>query len=100
MYPAGELTLLLARKTALRGRIAVRRLTCAADAAEVARPLVMLDQAIATWRQLQPVTRLAAVPIGFWLTRSFGRRFRLRASLLRWGLLIGNAIRGFTGQPA
>lgn len=102
MYPHGELTRLLDRKAELRRRIAVSRLACMIDAAEVTRPLAWLDQVAATWRGMRPLVRLAAVPLGLWLLRSFRRRFRVVSTVLRWGPLVLGALRGvtrFAGGP-
>ena len=98
MYPHGELAHLAARKAALRRRIARTRQQCVSHAAGVARPLRWLDQAIAIWRQVQPVMGLAVVPIGFWVMRAFSRRHRVMGSLLRWGPLLLNVVRGFTAR--
>lgn len=96
MYPHGELAELQRRKAALRRRIAASRVACTVHAAGVMRPLRWIDQAVAWWRQLQPLVRLTAVPLGFLAVRSFGRRFRLMGALLRWGPLALNVLRGLT----
>ena len=97
MFPHGELTAVLARKAGLRRRIARSRLECLVNAAEVTRPIAWLDHAIETWRQMQPLLRLAVVPLGFCLMRLFGPRVRVLPQLLRWGPLVRSAFRVFTG---
>jgi len=86
MYPTAELTALARRKVALREKISVNRLRCATLAGQVARPLNWIDRALAQWRKISPMTKLAALPLGLLLrravvpgrkTRFFGRAMRL-----------------------
>jgi hypothetical protein len=84
MYPNGELTRLAARKSALRLQIGHRRLECAHAAAGVERPLAWLARAIAFWRRISPVAKLAAIPLVLLLKRTLLPRAGLFTSLLRW----------------
>lgn len=77
MHPRENLTVIAAAKSALRLRIACRRIRCADALVHVARPLVWLDQAQATWRRIAPFARLAAAT---WRSRprdGFGPRTRV-----------------------
>jgi hypothetical protein len=87
MYPNGELNELAAQKFALRRRIQVRRAECAIAAEGAARPIEWLDRAIATWRKISPLTKVAAVPLAMLLKRTLFRRAKILGSLLRWGPL-------------
>ena len=94
MYTDRELTRLAAHKAGLRRGIALRRIQCAGAAARIAQPLAWLDRALALWRRLSPFTRLAAVPLGFLVTRAAFFRRGILGSLLRWGPLAFAAVRG------
>jgi len=93
MYPDRELIRLATRKTAVRRRIAVRRAQCAKAAARVARPVVLLDRAVAYWRRLPLLAKVAAVPLVLLAKRAIFPRRKILRSLLRWGLLAFNAVR-------
>jgi hypothetical protein len=97
MYSDRELTALATGKAVLRQRIALRRAQCARAAAEVMRPVAWLDHALAQWRRLSPLVKLAAVPLGFLLKRSTAPRARVLGSLLRWAPLMLGAVRILTG---
>jgi hypothetical protein len=94
MYPDRELSRLAAAKAVIRMDIAVRRVECAQAAAEVARPLEWLDRALAFWRRVSPLAKLAVVPLGLLLRRWVLRRHKLLGALLRWGPLAAGAVRG------
>jgi hypothetical protein len=70
MYPAGELTDIARRKAVLCARISVGRSRCATFAGDVVRPLNWLDRAIAQWRKIPPVAKIAAVPLGLLFRRA------------------------------
>ncbi len=93
MYPTGELKVLGAGKDALRRRISMRRVQCAAAAARVARPLEWVERGVAAWRRILPWAMAAAVPLGFLFRRRISRRWRPLAAALRWGPLVFDAAR-------
>ncbi len=97
MYTERELIRLAAHKHALRLRITRRRTECAVALAGVGQPLQWLDRMLALWRRVSPLMKFAAVPLGFLLKRSAGRRPRLLGRLLRWLPLIVGAFRVLTG---
>lgn len=97
MYPRQELSILAGRKAVLLGRIGLQRELCAAAAARAARPLKLLDRGIARWRRLSPFVKFAAIPLGFLLKRSLGRRARVLGGMMRWGPIVLGAVRGFAG---
>lgn len=84
MYPTQELNRLAIRKVALRRSITLHRLQCTKAAAEVVRPLQWLDRLMSTWRQFSPLTKLAAVPLGYLVKRTISSRLKLLGSLFRW----------------
>ncbi|MGA3007291.1 MAG: hypothetical protein ABSE59_05300 [Opitutaceae bacterium] len=91
MYPQPELTRLADCKAALQRNIAVRRAHCAKAAARAARPLDWLDRVRTFGRKLSPFAQLAAVPLGFLLTRTLFSRRKSLGSLIRWGPLVFSA---------
>lgn len=97
MYPRQELTVLAERKAALIDRIGLQREVCAASAARAARPLELFDRVMARWRRLSPFVKFAAIPLGFLLKRSLGRRARVLGGMMRWGPLVLGAVRGMAG---
>ena len=74
MFPNGELSRLAAKKIVLQSRIAVRRLECVVAAAEVARPIAVLDRGIEAWHRFAPFLKLLGVPLGLLLTRIVSRK--------------------------
>ena len=94
MYPKRELIRLAVHKAALRRDIALRRHQCVQAAAGVAQPLVWLDRVVAIWRQLSPLTLLAAVPLGWIFKRTVSPRLKFLGALARWGPLVVSAVRG------
>ncbi len=96
MYPDGELNRLAAHKSALRLRIGARRVECGIAAAGVERPLRWIDRAVALWRQISPMAKLAAIPLTLLLKRTLFPRTGLLGSLLRWAPAIFSAGRAFT----
>ena len=85
MYPAEELSELQRRKAELRGRIAVNRQACVAQAGAALRPLVWIDQVMDRWRRAAPLVKMAAVPVGWLLWQKLRRRgAALGATTARW----------------
>lgn len=85
MYPNGELIELELQKAALRRRIQLRRAECALAAEGASRPLEWIDRAIAMWRKISPMAKLASVPIALLLKKTVFRRAKILGTLLRWG---------------
>lgn len=94
MYPAQELRRLAARKAALRRDIALHRAQSEVPLARLAQPFEWLDRALASWRRLAPLARIAAVPLGFLATRALLPRLKLLRPLIRWGPIVFGAVRG------
>ena len=95
MYPKSELIRLAAYKMELRRLVFLRRQQCAEAAGRVARPLEWLDRAVAVWRHFAPFAQIAAVPLGFLFKRAVFPRQKILGSLVRWGPVVFNAVRGF-----
>jgi hypothetical protein len=91
MYPQQELIRLAARKAALRRDIARRRVQCAVAAGRLARPLAWLDRVLAFCRRLAPV---AAMPLGFLVSRTIFPRLKFLGALVRWSPLVLGLVRG------
>jgi hypothetical protein len=100
MYSQRALTELAAHKAALRGRIARRRADCVLAAREMAEPLRWLDAAAARWRQVSPVLKAVALPLGILLGRAATKRTGLLGTLIRWGPLALGAIRAIRRPSA
>jgi hypothetical protein len=107
MYPQGELIRLAAHKVALRRDIALRRVQCIEAVTRVAQPLEWLDRALAFWRRLSPLTKFAALPLGWFVQRAVFPRLKILGPLLRWAPLVMNVVRGVraaarnrSGSPA
>jgi hypothetical protein len=98
MYPNEELSLLAARKAALRERISIRRDQCAAAAERASRPLAWVDRALARWRRVSPLVKIAAIPLAILLKRRLARRTRVFGAILRWGPVVFGAVRGLTAE--
>jgi len=98
MYSDRELTALAAGKAALRQRIARQRAECAEAAARVLEPVALLDQVVTRWRQLSPLVKIVALPLGLLLQRKLAPRSRVLGSLLRWGPLVLGAARSLTSR--
>jgi hypothetical protein len=73
MYPRGQLAELAAKKTLLQARIAVRRWECAAAAAQIAKPIALIDRGLAAWRRISPIVKVLAIPAGVFLAQFFKR---------------------------
>jgi hypothetical protein len=73
MFPNQELTDLAQRKALLQANIAHCRIECRAAAAELTRPLALVDRGFAIWRRISPAVKLFAIPAGLLLGRFFGR---------------------------
>ncbi len=95
MYAERELKRLSEVKAVVRRRITRRRIEVIEQTAVVTRPLVWVDIAHGYWKKFSPLAKMAAGPIGVWLTtKLFGRR-KMAGSLMRWGPTIWNVVRGF-----
>jgi hypothetical protein len=86
MYPTAELNELARRKIVLRARVGASRLVCVTYAAEVARPIGLVDRVVTQWRRISPAMKLLALTLGFVLRRKWRARQVRKASTLR-GLL-------------
>jgi hypothetical protein len=95
MYPQRELTRLAARKDMLRHAIAARRGQCARAATRVVQPIAWLDRSLSCWRELPPLARVAAVPLGFLVLRSALRRWKILRALVHWSPVVFGAARVF-----
>ncbi len=90
MYPRGELERLAERKMVLQARIAVRRWESAEAAAELARPLAMVDHGLAVWRRISPLMKVIAVPAGLLLIKAMKwRRASHGGHGGKFGMLLG-----------
>ena len=98
MYPDQELIRLANHKLALRRRIMIHRAQCMEAAIHLARPLAWADRLLAVWRQISPLARLAAVPLGFLVQRKLFPRRTLLGSLFRWGPAVFAAVRGISSS--
>ncbi len=94
MHPDRELTRLAAHKAARRRDIALHRAQCAGAAARALQPVAWLDHKLVLWRQLSPIAKFVAVPLGMLLKRSSSPRPRMLGTLLRWGPIVLGAVRG------
>jgi len=74
MFPQEELNQLARRKALLQARIALCRIECRVAAAELARPIVLIDRGVEIWRKISPFAKLFAVPAGLLLGRALGGR--------------------------
>jgi hypothetical protein len=73
MFPNEQLTDLSRRKALLQAHIGLCRVECRATAADLARPLALVDRGVEFWRRISPFTKLAALPAGLLLSRFLGR---------------------------
>ena len=96
MYPDRELIRLAAHKAALRRDIVLRRAQCVEAAARVAQPLELLDRMLALWRRYAALAQIAAVPLGFLITRTVLPRLKILRSVVRWAPLVFVAMRGIS----
>jgi hypothetical protein len=92
MYPQSDLNLLTLRKRALIDRIRVRRNLCANQAHEVLKPVVWADGLYAKWQSISPLAKLAAVPVGLFITKKFMPRI---GGLISWAPVAMNLFRSF-----
>jgi hypothetical protein len=95
MYPDGDLNELAVRKLAVRQRIGMRRRQCLAAAERLAEPLEKIDRAVAQWRRISPLAKVAAVPVAMLFKRMLFPRAKILGSLLRWGPIAVKVFRGF-----
>jgi hypothetical protein len=80
MFPNQDLTDLARRKALLQANIALCRLDCRTAAAELTRPLALIDRGLAMWRRVSPAVKLFAIPAGLLVSRFFGRSHPGRSS--------------------
>src|SRR5205085_2576692 len=69
MYPDGDLNQLALHKLSVRRRIGFHRDECVEAAERIAQPLEKIDAAIAQWRRISPLAKVAAVPIAMMFRR-------------------------------
>jgi hypothetical protein len=74
MYPGKELDALAARKAIVQARIEVRRWETALAAAELSRPIAMVDRGIEMWRRISPFVKLVGLPVTILGMRKVVRR--------------------------
>lgn len=92
MYPQSDLKVLALRKLRLVQRIRRRREECGARAQQVLKPAAWAEGAYARWKAVSPLSRLAAVPVGLWVTKRF---FPGATVWLRWVPVALNLFRAF-----
>ena len=85
MYPRRKLNELALRKALLEVRIAVRRAECAIAAAELVRPIALIDRGVVLWRRVSPMVKFMIVPAGVLLTRIWKQRARGGAKAAKAG---------------
>jgi hypothetical protein len=95
MYPREDLITFARQKVMLRQSIALSRERCAEAAARVAQPIEVVDNVRTFWRQLSPVVKIAAFPLGVVITRKLFPRYRTLRRLVRWTPLVFTALRAF-----
>jgi hypothetical protein len=100
MYPREDLIAFARQKEGLQRSIALNRERCADAAASAARPIEFVDGVRAYWRQLSPVVKIAAVPLGVVVTRAIFPRYRILRTLLRWAPLALAAARAVSAAKA
>lgn len=100
MYPQQELIRLAVYKAALRRDIALRRAQCTTAASRVAAPLEWVDRALAFWHRLSPLTKFAALPLGFFAKKIVTGRLGFFGRLLKWAPMIFTAARGVSAAVA
>src|SRR4051812_38774818 len=100
MYPSAELNNLARRKAVLLARISLDRLRCVALAAEVARPINWLDRALIQWRKISPIAKLAALPLGLFVSRAVlpGKKVNLMGRAIRLLPTLVSALKMFRAQ--
>ena len=94
MYAERELKRLNDVKSAVRRRIARRRIETIEQTAVVTRPLVWVDLAYGYWKKFSPMARLVAGPVSGWLMGSLFGKHKKTGSLMRWVPTIWNIVRG------
>lgn len=90
MYPEQELIRLAGHKAALQRKIAIRRAQGAESLARLVQPVILVEQLLVLWRRFAP---LAAVPLGYFVTRRIFPRRRNLGTFVRWIPLILGAVR-------
>jgi hypothetical protein len=73
MYPNRELARLAERKLLLQARITVRRLECVIAAQPLAQPLRVADHFVAGWREIFPLVKAIAIPLGVFAANWFSK---------------------------
>jgi len=79
MYADEQLKELAQRKELLRGRIALRRMQTVITAADLARPLALVDRGLEIWRQFSPMLKMLGLPLSFLGLRAMFSRSRTPA---------------------
>lgn len=100
MYAHRELSRLAEKRVLLQLDIALRRSECVRAAARVARPLEWLDRAVAFWRRISPLARMAIVPLALLAGRRLLPSRGFMGSVLRWGPLVASAVRSLGAATA
>ncbi len=100
MYAERELRRLDEVKAGLRRRITRRRTETIGQVARVTQPLQWVDRVRGYWRQVGPLTKIAAGPIGAWLMGKLFKRRKMVGSLMRWGPGIWGFVRNFVRPGA
>ena len=93
MYPQPELSRGVARKAAVRRRIALRRAQCVVAATQAVQSLVLLERMVTLWRQLAPFAGIAALVLSFRRKRAASPRHGLIRRMLRWAPMLLGALR-------
>ncbi len=79
MYASEQLNELAQRKELLQARIALRRMQTVVIAADLARPLALVDRGLEIWRQFSPMLKMIGLPLSFLGLRGLFRRSRTPA---------------------
>jgi len=95
MYPAGDLKRLAERKRRLCARAVINRAELSAHAANLARPVVLADRAIALWHRMSPWVKYVALPAGLLARRPVVRQLSRVPRFLRWAPVALRAVRIF-----
>jgi hypothetical protein len=93
MYPQQDLIRIALHKAALRHSIALNRERIVEATSRVSKPVAFADRALAFWRDLSPIVRISAVPLGVVATRALFPRLRILRTVVRWSPLVIAAMR-------
>lgn len=95
MYAERELKRLSDVKVVVRRRIARRRNETINQVDRVLVPARRVDRAWSWWKNISPMAKLAAAPVGTWLLGGLFKGRKAAAPLMRWGPLLWSAVQGF-----